>query len=125
MLPQRRIALERVRPSLAAELEQGKPAPPLSDVYWLDGGQPSFQGATTYFLFATPYEPNCEQVLQRLKQEYEIQQGKVQVVVVFDASLPLEELHRYVRELKLPFHIGIVPQGRKNGGTARLFNATA
>lgn len=121
VLPQERIALERVRPSLAAELEQGKPAPPLSDVRWLDGGPPSFQGATTYLLFATPYEPNCEQILQWLKREYEDQQGKVQVVVVFDASLPPEELHHYVRELNLPFHIGIVPQGRKNGWDSETF----
>lgn len=59
--------------------------------------------------------------MQRLKREYEDQQGKVQVVVIFDASLPLEELHRYVRELELPFLIGVVPEGRKSGWDSEAF----
>jgi len=43
------------------------------------------------------------------------------VLVVFDATLPVEELKEYVRELNLPFRFGIVPEGRRSGWDSETF----
>lgn len=119
VLPQGRILLERRRARISPQLSEGKPAPPLSDVQWLDGEPPSLQGKTTYLLFATAFNPTCEQTLQRLKEIQE--QGKGQVIVIFDASVPVDELRRYVQDMKLPFRIGVVPVGRMFGWDSETF----
>ncbi len=113
-----RITLSRLLP-ISAELAVGQPLPPLTDAIWLDGAAPSFTGTTTYLLFATPYEPNCEEALRKLK---ELQaQKKVQVVVIFDASLPVDELKEYVQEMQLPFRVGTVAPKRRAGWDSETF----
>lgn len=113
--------LERIRPLIPVQLAIGEPAPPLSDVEWLDGKAPSLQGKTTYLLFAMPYDPSCERVIGQLKEMKMKEPEKVQVIVVFDASLPNDELRRYVQELNLPFHFGVVPEGRLCGWDSETF----
>ena len=115
------VRLERYRPVFIAQLAVGNTAPPLSDVKWLDGEAPSLRGKTTYLLFAMPYDPACEQAIQRLKELQSKSPGEVQVIVVFDASLPADELRQYARELQLPFHIGTVPEGQKSGWDSETF----
>ncbi len=120
-LPQGRIRLLRRRLHVTPQQAIGKPTPPLSDIRWLKGEAPSLQGKTTYLLFALPYDPACERVLQRLKEEQAKNPDKVQVIVVFDAALPADELRRYVQELSLPFHCGTVPEGRRSGWDSATF----
>ncbi len=115
------VRLERLRPIFTTQLAIGKPVPPLSDVKWLEGEAPSLQGKTTYLLFAMPYDPACEQAIQRLKELRAKSPEKVQVIVVFDASLPVEELRQYVGDLQLPFHFGVVPEGRLSGWDSETF----
>ncbi len=120
-LLQGRIALSRRRPRVTVQLAVGAPAPPLSDVQWLDGEAPSLHGKTTYLLFALPYDPSCERVLQHLKEVQAKEPDKVQVIVVFDAAVPAEEVRRYVQALALPFRCGIVPEGRLSGWDSATF----
>jgi len=115
------IRLERIRPKLSVQLAVGKPAPTLSDVQWLDGDAPPLMGKETYLLFAMPFDPSCERAFQRLKELQGKSPEKIQVLVVFDASLPVEDLKEYVRELGLPFHFGTVPEGRRSGWDSETF----
>jgi uncharacterized GH25 family protein len=115
------IRLERIRPKLSVQLAVGKPAPLLSDVQWLDGDVPSLMGKETYLLFAVPFDPSCERTFQRLKELQAKSPEKVQVLVIFDASLPVEDLKEYVRELTLPFRFGTVPEGRLSGWDSETF----
>jgi uncharacterized GH25 family protein len=119
-LPQT-IRLERIRPKLSVQLAVGKPAPPLSDVQWLDGDAPSLTGKETHLLFAMPFDPSCERTIQRLKELQAKSPEKIQVIVVFDATLPAEDLKGYVRELGLPFRFGTVPEGRRSGWDSETF----
>lgn len=142
ILPQGRILLERRRPRISPQLAEGKPAPPLSDVQWLDGEPPSLQGKTTYLLFAMAFNPTCEQTLQNFKELqarapdqktsllerlpfvgslFKTKPSEIQVIVIFDASLPVDELKRYVQEMQLPFRIGVVPAGRMYGWDSETF----
>ncbi len=118
-----RIELERF--PVGAQLVVGEPAPPLSDVRWLDGDAPSLQGKTTYLLFAMPFDPGCERVMERFKELQAKEPDKTQVIVVFDASLPADELRRHAREMGLPFRIGTVPEGRLSGWDSETFQRYA
>ncbi len=107
------LRLERIRPLIIpVQLAIGKPAPPLNDIEWLDGKAPSLQGKITYLLFAMPYDPLCERAMGQLKEMQMKEPDKVQVIVIFNASLPNDELRRYVQGLNLPFYFGVVPEGR-------------
>ncbi|MCS7193254.1 MAG: thioredoxin-like domain-containing protein, partial [Armatimonadetes bacterium] len=74
-----------------------------------------------YLLFAVPYDPACEQEMQRLRDLQAKSPEKVQVIVVFDASLSADELSQYVQKLQLPFRIGVVPEGRLSGWDSEAF----
>ncbi len=114
-----RLTMGKLRLPHPVELAEGQPAPPLTDVTWLDGKPPSFEGTATYLLFATPFDPNCEEMLEKLKAVQV--EGKGQVAVIFDASLAAEELRQYAKEKGLPFRIGVVPPGRLAGWDSTTF----
>lgn len=121
-VPAKRVqfALTPKHPLVTAKVAENKPAPPLKDVQWLTG-EPNLKGKVTILLFTAAYKHKCEWVHECLKALQKRFGDKIQVVAVFDASVSIIGLAKFVRDTNLPFLIGIVPEGKRKGWDSKAF----
>lgn len=107
----------------ATRLKPGSPAPSLSGVRVLSGGSaPRFQGHVVLLQFACAYNQAVEEQSQWLKRLYARYASRgLQVVAIYDASLPLPQLRAYLRTQRLPYMVCTVPAGTKLGWDSTVF----
>jgi protocatechuate 3,4-dioxygenase beta subunit len=109
----------------------GAPAPEISVAQWVNGegvrSLEELRGKTVVLQFSSAYNAAAKETNAALKAlDAGLKaRGRADVVIlaIYDASIPAEEVARYVREEGLPFPIGIVAPTRSHGVDRTTFQA--
>jgi protocatechuate 3,4-dioxygenase beta subunit len=120
------VLVPREEPIPRDRLKSGAPAPEITGVQWLNGKSiPRLQelrGQVVLLLFATPHNPAVEAASAQLAALHRKYAGRgVEIIAIYDASLPAAETAAYVKARGLPYPVAIVPASPQLGWNSAPF----